>query len=54
MSWGLFYQARDKIDSEINFNFDPLKIDFIFRSIISLRFMKGLTIDRKIKLIAVT
>ena len=34
---GPFYQARVIIDSEINYNSDPLKIDINFRSIISLR-----------------
>ena len=53
MLWGPFYQARVIIDSEINYNSDPLKIDFNFRSIISLRFMKRLIVDRKLKLISI-
>ena len=55
VSWGPFYQARVIviIDSEINYNSDPLKIDFNFRSIISLRFMKRLIVDRKLKLISI-
>ena len=48
-----YYQARVIIDSEINYNSDPLKIDFNFRSIISLRFMKRLIVDRKLKLISI-
>ena len=50
---GPFYQARVIIDSEINYNSDPLKIDFNFRSIISLRFMKRLIVDQKLKLISI-
>ena len=52
-TWGPFYQARVIIDSEINYNPDPLKIDFNFRSIISLRFMKRLIVDRKLNLISI-
>ena len=52
-SRGPFYQARVIIDSEINYNSDPLKIDFNFRSIISLRFMKRLILDRKLKFISI-
>ena len=52
-SMGPFYQTRVIIDSEINYNSDPLKIDFNFRSIISLRFMKRLIVERKLKLISI-
>ena len=45
LTWGPFYQARVIIDPEINYNSDPLKIDFNLRSIISLRFMKRLIVD---------